>query len=132
MNLLKTILVGLAGPVFTFVVYASGEGWNINFVELFIPICICVAVSIAIAFVTQHAIDNFKRSIIISTIICDFIYVFFLICTAIFADPENSAEVTMWLPVMIIFMIPYCLPMAFTISYATIKISRDANTSNSG
>lgn len=123
-NILLRILIlmfGLGGPTLTFVLYASGENWDVDPMKLLIPISIGFIVSLVIAVIVHFLIKNFGICVLTSTGICLLTYL--LLMTFILFDLTDP-EAVMWLPVALIVACITCFPMALSASGSTILLLR--------
>ena len=113
-------LVGLGGPALTFVLYLSGENWDVDPTErlmLMKEIFVGYIVSVVIATVVHFLIKNLWICILISTGICLFVY---LILSMFFVFDLSDPEEQMWLMVGLIFICVNYFPMAVSASGSTI------------
>ena len=112
--------VGLGGPTLTYVLYLSGDNWDVDPVEclmLMEEIVIGYIVSVVIAAVVHFLIKSLWVCILVSTGICLIVYlVLSLFFVFDLSDPEEQA----WLMVGLIFIGINCFPMALSASGSTI------------
>ncbi|MEN6309451.1 MAG: hypothetical protein ABFD91_17015 [Anaerohalosphaeraceae bacterium] len=114
-------MMGLGGPVITFLLYGSGMHWAVDLGVILVPIFIGYIVSIVIAVVVHLAIRNFMACLSISTGLCLLAYL--LLVTLFMVDHANPEE-RMWLPVVLYFVCVNCFAMAFTASGSTLLLLR--------
>lgn len=115
------LFFGLGGPVITVLLYASGENWEVDIMEIIIPIFIGYLVSIIIAVIIHFQINNFGICILASMGLCFFAY---LLLSILFLFDISDPEEFMWLPVGLLFVCLNCSPMAFSASASTVFLLR--------
>ena len=122
----KNSVVIVLGPIITFFLYFANERpSDISDILPILKILLLMSIiTLLFSIITHVLIENFKKGMIVSIIISELTYIVSLI-TFFWLDPINQAENIMWLPVAIVFLIPFSLPMAFSISYGCGKIIRD-------
>jgi hypothetical protein len=76
-------------------------------------------VTLLISLFCHTLFKDFKKSMIISILISEAVYLTTSLIYGLVIDVDHRADFIMWLPVMIIFMIPFTLPMPLAISYGT-------------
>jgi hypothetical protein len=113
-------LGGLLGPVVTWLLYASGENWDIDFKFTFL-IVVWAGISVIIASVVNFCVKHFVKSIICSCISC---FVFYCIFVTLMVLIESDSAGLMWLPVAFLFIPIYTSPMAVSISTCIILLLR--------
>jgi hypothetical protein len=111
---------GLLGPVVTWLLYASGENWDVDFKLTFL-IAVWASISVIIASIVNFCVKRFVKSIIRSCISC---FIFYCIFVTLMVLKDSGSEGIMWLPVAFLFIPIYTAPMAVSISICVILLLR--------
>jgi uncharacterized protein YacL len=122
----KYLLIGFTGPILTFLLYIVSEnglkGLS-HLAYLTMLICVGIIITLSIALVVQKYLKRTLTIVVVSSIIAEIIFALMAYFSAFTIVGENDrAEYVMWLPIMIMFMIPFSLPTAITVSFSSVKI----------
>lgn len=125
-NFIKYIAIGFLGPLITYLCYFKSEAGTAGFFDISIPILIAIFLTIFIGVIIQRKIESIAGSLFLSFFLSEIMYVLMLFCYVYFGnDAQDRYEDMMWLPVMIFFLVIHTFPMALTVSYGSIGISRE-------
>ena len=124
-RMLASLPIIAAGPIATVCLYETVEV-SATACSLIIGVLIVSAVT-AVVSTVAHLI--LKRpllatvvSVPISEIICVLLLLAYIFCMS---EGRGRAESFMWLPIIILFLIPFAFPTALSVSYGTGMIVRD-------
>ncbi len=123
MKIFIYIILILAGPLITILLYIQGENdmSKPEILEMGTFIYVFGFATLVISGFLHFFKANFQKNMIISFITSEILYSVGL-SVYFYADKENRAENLMWLPVAAIFLILYTSPMVLLVSYSTGKI----------
>lgn len=123
MTIFKYIILILAGPFITLLLYALSDNdmTQPEIIKLGIIIYVFGFLTVIVSGLMYFYKASFQQSMKSSIIGSEILYltgllVYFLI------DEKNRAENLMWLPVAAIFIVFFTLPMVLSVSYGTSKI----------
>ena len=122
--LLSNIVIMLAGPALTIYWYMSSNGNITTSAVLYMLLFAVVLVFITtiVAFIVHNkAKTSFAKKVLISIIVSECCY---LIITSliILIFEKHDPESRIWLPVILLILVPYTLPAAISVSYGFGKI----------
>lgn len=125
-KILKNILLILLGPALTFLLYFINErppetSGYIAFAKI---ILIMGMATIIVSCLGHIIIKNFQKSMVVNIIVSEIVYVLGLIYIFL-RDGTTFADYLMWLPVAVIFLILFSLPMGFLIAFGVGNILKD-------
>lgn len=128
-KILINALILLAGPAVTAMLYVQGEAGNLDasgVMQILVFASILTIVATTVSAVTHCRVSRFGRAMLVSVILSEILFVVLLVGYILFMpEGRGRAESLMWLPIMLMFMIPWALPTALSVSYGTGRIVRD-------
>lgn len=120
------IIIPFFGMFATYVLYSLNESGNLRTFGLIIVIGIGAICSVSIALFFHKKWGNSEKSFWYSIIYSYLSFICLYLLGGIFTDGLTYlAEALMWLPIMIIFMVPFASPVIFT-SCAAVFLFFDA------
>lgn len=122
-------LVILAGPAVTTVLYVGGEAGNIDaggVVRILFSALVLMIVAIPVSALIHSHVSQFRRAMLVSVLCSETLFVVLLVGFILFLpEGRGRAESIMWLPIMVLFLIPFALPTAWSVSYGIGRIVSD-------
>ena len=122
-------LIILTGPAGTTILYVGGEAGNIDaegVVRILFSALGLMVVAVLVSVLIHSHISQFRRVMWVSVICSEPLYVGLLVgFILILPEGRGRAESIMWLPIMVLFLIPFALPTAWSVSYGIGRIVSD-------
>ncbi len=124
MKLLVNLLIAVAGPIATVYLYAGVEAGKLE--SLIFNVLILSVVTVVVSAAAQRLLKRPLLAACVSIPSSEILYVL-LLTAYIYCMPQGveRSESLMWLPIAILFLIPFAFPTAISVSYGTARIVRD-------
>jgi hypothetical protein len=116
-TLFTSLPIIVAGPIVTAFLLIGGKGDGKVSATLVIIVLILSAVPAVVSTVAHLIFKNLLLGTVVSVFISELLYVLLQLAYC-FCTPK-SAEAFMWLPIMLLFLIPYAFPTALSVSWGT-------------
>ena len=126
-RMLISCLIIVAGPMVTSFLLLSGKGDGTGISPVIIvSVLIATAITAASSTAAHLLLKQPLLATTISILVSEILYVVFVVAyTYCMSDGLQRSESIMWLPIIILFIIPFGFPTAFSVSYGTGRILRD-------